>query len=56
MMGNVKRPRVSGSEESIVVIRKTVRRHPSHRFFTPCHIAALLLFHKAFLRPFRMTI
>ena len=56
MTGNVKRPRVSGSEEFAAVVRKVVRRHPSHRFFTPCHIAALLLFHKAFLRPFRMTI
>ena len=43
-------------EGSVPVVGKVVRRHPSHRFFTPCHIAALLLFHKAFLRPFRMTI
>ena len=40
MTGNVKRPRVSGSEEFAAVVRKVVRRHPSHRFFTPCHIAA----------------
>lgn len=28
MMGNVKRPRVSGSEEFAAVVRKAVRRHP----------------------------
>ena len=32
------------------------RCHPSHRFFTPCHIAASLLSHTAFLPLFRMTI
>ena len=32
------------------------RCHPSHRFFTPCHISVFLLSHKAFLSPFRMTI
>ena len=32
------------------------RCHPSHRFFTPCHVAAFLLSYKAFLTPFRMTI
>ena len=32
------------------------RCHPSHRFFTPCHISAFLLSYKAFLSPFRMTI
>ena len=32
------------------------RCHPSHRFFTPCHVAASRLFHKAFLayRTFRV--
>ncbi len=28
MMGNVKRPRVSASEEFAAVVRKAVRRHP----------------------------
>ena len=28
MMGNVKRPRVSASEESAALVRKAVRRHP----------------------------
>ena len=32
------------------------RCHPSHRFFTPCHISVSHLSHKAFLSPFRMTI
>ena len=32
------------------------RCHPSNRFFTPCHVAASLLSHTAFLPPFRMTI
>ena len=32
------------------------RCHPSHRFFTPCHVAASRLSHKAFLFPFRMTV
>ena len=32
------------------------RCHPSHRFFTPCHISVFLLSYKAFLSPFRMTI
>ena len=32
------------------------RCHPSHRFFTPCHIAASLLSHTSFLPLFRMTI
>ena len=31
------------------------RCHPSHRFFTPCHIAISRLSYKAFLSPFRMT-
>ena len=37
-------------------MRKTVRCHQSHRFFTLCHIAISRLSHKAFLPPFRMTI
>ena len=32
------------------------RRHRGNRFFTPCHVAASLLSHTAFLPPFRMTI
>ena len=32
------------------------RCHPGNRFFTPCHIAASLLSHTAFLPLFRMTI
>ena len=43
-------------EGSVPVVRKAVICHPSHRFFTPCHVAASRLFHKAFLLPFRMTI
>ena len=43
-------------EGSVLVVRKAVRRHPSHRFFTRCHVAASRFSHKAFLPPFRMTI
>ena len=43
-------------EGSITVVKKPVRRHQSHRFFTPCHISAFLLSYKVFLSPFRMTI
>ena len=43
-------------EGSITVVRESVRRHQSHRFFTLCHIAISRLSHKAFLSPFRMTI
>ncbi|MFQ8789451.1 MAG: hypothetical protein ACLU45_03680 [Dialister invisus] len=43
-------------EGSITVVRESVRRHQSHRFFTLCHIAISRLSHKAFLPPFRMTI
>ena len=43
-------------EGSITVVKKPVRRHQSHRFFTPCHISAFLLSYTAFLPPFRMTI
>ncbi|WP_303084014.1 hypothetical protein [Dialister invisus] len=42
-------------EGSIAVVRKTVRRHRSNRFFTPCHYSVFRLSHKAFLPPFRMT-
>ncbi len=37
-------------------MRKTVRCYQNHRFFTRCHVAASRFSHKAFLRPFRMTI
>ena len=43
-------------EGSAAVVRKSVRRHQSHRFFTPCHIAVSLLSQTAFLSPLRMTI
>ena len=43
-------------EKSVLVVGKAVSCHPSHRFFTPCHVAAFLLSYKAFLTPFRMTI
>ena len=36
-------------------MRKTVRCHQSHRFFTSCHYSVFRLSHKAFLLPFRMT-
>ncbi|MFQ9571808.1 MAG: hypothetical protein ACLRZN_06305, partial [Dialister invisus] len=42
-------------EGSIPVVRKALRRHQSHRFFTPCHCSVSRLSHKAFLPPFRMT-
>ena len=32
MMGNVKRPRVSASEEFAAVVRKAVRRHPESNY------------------------
>ena len=38
------------------MVRESVRRHQSDRFFALYHIAAFLLSHKAFLRPLRMTI
>ena len=47
---------LNGCEGSVAVGRESVRRHPSHRFFTLCHIAISRLSHKAFLPPFRMTI
>ena len=43
-------------EGSVPVVRKALRRHQSHRFFTPCHCPVSHFSHKAFLRPFRMTI
>ena len=46
----------SECEGFIPVVRKAVRCHQSHRFFTPCHVAVSRFSHKAFLRPFRMTI
>ena len=42
-------------EGSVSVVRKTVRCHQCHRFFTPCHHSISRLFHKAFSPPFRMT-
>ena len=42
-------------EGSVLVVRKAVRRHPSHRFFTLCHCSVFYFSHKAFLSPFRMT-
>ncbi|WP_302759255.1 hypothetical protein, partial [Dialister invisus] len=36
-------------EGSIAVVRRTVRRHRSHRFFTPCHYSVFRHSHKAFL-------
>ena len=46
----------SECEGSMPVVRKVVRCHQSHRFFTRCHVAASRFSHKAFLPPFRMTI
>ena len=43
-------------EGSIPVVRKAVRCHQSHRFFTRCHVAVSRFSRTAFLRPFRMTI
>ena len=43
-------------EGSITVVRKTVRCHPSDRFFTLCHCPVFRLSHTTFLPPFRMTI
>ena len=38
------------------MVRKVVRCHQSHRFFTLCHCPVSRLSHKAFLSPLRMTI
>ena len=46
----------SKCEESITVVRKTVRRHQRHRFFTPCHCSVSRFSLKAFSTPFRMTL
>ena len=46
----------SKCEESITVVRKTVRRHQSHRFFTPYHCSVSRFSLKAFSTPFRMTL
>ena len=45
----------ASSRESAAVMRKAVRRHPSHRFFTLCHCSVFYFPHKAFLSSFRMT-
>ena len=45
----------SECERSVAVVGKTLRCHEGNRFFTPCHISAFRLSHKAFLPPFRMT-
>ena len=45
----------SDSEGSIAVVRKAVKCHQRHRFFTLCHRFVFRLFYKAFLPPFRMT-
>ncbi len=46
----------SECEGSAAMVRESVRRHQSDRFFALYHIAVSLLSHKAFLRPLRMTI
>ena len=46
----------SECEGSATMVRESVRRHESDRFFTLCHIAASLLSHKVFLRPLRTTL
>ena len=45
----------SASEESMPMVRKTVRRHQRNRFFTPCHCSVSRFSHKAFLSSFRIT-
>ena len=45
----------SEREGSVPVVRKAVRCHQNHRFFTLCHCPVSRFSHKAFLRPFRMT-
>ena len=45
----------SECEGSVPVVRKAVRCHQSHRFFTRCHVAVSRLSYTAFLPPFRMT-
>ena len=46
----------SECEGSVAVVRKMVRCHQSHRFFTLCHYSVSPLSHKECLPPFRMTI
>ena len=46
----------SECEGSAAMVRESVRRHESDRFFALCHIAASLLSHKAFLRLLRTTL
>ena len=41
-------------EGSVPVVRKPVRRHQSHRFFTPFHRSVSRPSYKVFLSPFRM--
>ena len=41
-------------EGSVPVVRKPVRRHQSHRFFTLCHCLIYRPSYKVFLSPFRM--
>ena len=43
-------------EGSVPVVRKTVRCHQSHRFFTLFHHPVSRFSHKAFFPLFRMTI
>ncbi len=43
-------------EGSVSVVRKTVRCHQCHRFFTPCYHSISRLSRTAFLSPFRMTL
>ena len=46
----------SECEGSATMVRESVRRHQSDRFFTLCHITASLFSHKVFLRPLRTTL
>ena len=47
---------LSVSEGSAPMVRKTIRRHQCHRFFTQPHHPISRLSYKAFLPSFRMTI
>ena len=46
----------SECEGSATMVRESVKRHQSDRFFALYHIAAFLLSHKAFLRLLRTTL
>ena len=46
----------SDSEGSIAVVRKAVKCHQRHRFFTLCHRSAFPFFPQNILPPFRMTL